>query len=379
MTKLSRRGAMSSLTRMGAMILPLATALPHRARAAGVTFTDAIGRTVTLKAPAERIVLTFNHEEFTAVGGAAAWQRVVGFNRRQWEVNRPSLWARMPKAIPNLTSIPDVGEIGEGSFKVETVLAQRPDLMVVIAYDYKASAAQIAQVEAAGIPVLVLDYQAQETAKHIAGTLALGAAIGETDRAKVLADLYRDKMAEITQRVAGKPMPRAYFELGAGGPGVIGNTYNGAMWGRMVQTAGGANIAAGKLPGPWAPMAPEAVLAAQPEFVFLTGSSWAKANGAIRTGYDADLETARARLRGYVARPGWDGLPAVRNSEVHALDAGLARALWDYTSMLYVAKRMHPAEFADADPVGELRRFHERFLPIAFEGEWMVCMAPAGA
>ena len=81
----------------------------------------------------------------------------------------------------------------------------------------------------------------------------------------------------------------------------------------------------------------------------------------------------------YVARPGWADLPAVRNGEVHAPDAGLARSLWDYTSMLYVAKRLHPDAFADADPVGELRRFHERFLPIAFEGEWMVRMAPAGA
>lgn len=368
-----------SLSRRTALILPLAIALPHRARAAGVTFTDAIGRTVTLRAPAERIVLGFQLEEFTAVAGAEGWRRVVGFNRRQWEVNRPSLWARMPKAIPNLTSLPDIGEMGEGTFKVETVLSLRPDLLVVIAYDYKAQAAQIAQVEAAGIPVLVLDYQAQEPAKHVAGALALGAAIGETDRARALADLYRDRMAEITRRIAGRPTPRAYFELGAGGPGVIGNTYNGAMWGRMVQTAGGANIADGKLPGPWAPMAPEAVLAAQPDFVFLTGSSWAKANGAIRTGYDADLETSRARLRGYVARPGWADLPAVRNGEVHALDAGLARSLWDFTSMLYVAKRLHPDVFADADPVGELRRYHERFLPIAFEGEWMVRMAPAGA
>lgn len=367
------------LSRRAALILPLATALPHRARAAGITLTDAIGRTVTLRAPAERIVLTFHPEEFTAIAGAEGWRRVVGFNRRQWEVNRPSLWSRMTRAIPSLATIPDVGALGEGTFKVETVLAQRPDLLVVIAYDHKASAAAIAQVEAAGIPVLVLDYQAQETASHVAGTLALGAATGETARAQALADLYRDRMADIARRTAGRPTPRAYFELGAGGPGVIGNSYNGAMWGRMVQAAGGANIAEGKLPGPWAPMAAEAVLAAQPEFIFLTGSSWARASGAIRTGYDADLETARARLRGYLARPGWADLPAVRRGEVHALDAGLARALWDFTAMQYVAKQMHPGAFADIDPVAELRDFHARYLPIAFEGEWMVRMAPAGA
>jgi iron complex transport system substrate-binding protein len=366
-------------SRRGAMLLPLAAALPHRARATGITLTDAIGRTLTLPAAAERIVLGFNLEEFTAVAGAGGWRRVVGFNRRQWEVNRPSLWARMSRAIPGLTSIADIGEIGEGTLKVETVLAQRPDLMVVIAHDYRASAAQIGRIEAAGIPVLVLDFQAQDPAKHIAGTLALGAVTGEPDRARALADLYRDRTDEIARRTAGRPRPRAYFELGAGGPGVIGNSYNGAMWGRMVQTSGGANIAEGRLPGPWAPMAAEAVLAAQPEFVFLAGSSWARATGAIRTGYDADLETARARLRGYLARPGWADLPAVRRNEVHALDAGLARSLWDFTAMQYIAGRLHPDAFTDIDPQAELRRFHERFLPIPFEGQWMVRSAPAGA
>lgn len=367
------------LTRRGAMILPLAAALPHRARAAGITVTDAIGRTVTLRAPAERIALSFHLEEFTAIAGAEGWRRVVGFNRKQWEVNRPSLWARMPKVIPALATLPDIGALGEGSFKVETVLAQRPDLLVVIAYDHKASAAQIAQVEAAGVPVLVLDYQAQETEKHVAGTLALGAAIGAPDRARALADLYRDSMADIARRVAGRPMPRTYFELGNGGPGTIGNSYNNAMWGRMVRDAGGANIAEGKLPGPWAPMAAEAVLAARPDFIFLTGSSWARAEGAIRTGYDADLETARVRLRGYLARPGWADLPASRNGELHALDAGIARALWDFTAIQYVAKAMHPDAMSDIDPVAGLRRFHDRFMPIPFEGQWMVRMAPPAA
>ncbi len=364
------------LSRRSALILPLATALPGRARAAMPPITDAIGRTITLKAPAERIVLGFNYEEFTAIGGVAAWDRVVGFNRRQWEVNRPSLWVRYQKAIPRLTGLTDIGEMENGTFSTETVLSLRPDLLVVIGYDYKANSAAMQQIEAAGVPILALDFQAQDTAKHIAGTLALGAAIGENDRARALADLYRDKVADIQRRVAGRTPPRAYFELGAGGPSVIGNTYNGAMWGRMVETAGGANIAAGKIAGPWAPMAPEAVLAARPEFVFLSGSSWAKAQGAIRTGYDVDLATARERLVGYTTRPGWSALPAVQSGNLHAMDAGLARALWDWTAMQYVAKQLHPAAFSDVDPQESLRAYHATYMPVPYEGTWMARLRP---
>ena len=360
-----------AISRRSALLLPLAAALPGRAHAAMPPIIDAMGRTVALKAPAERIALTFQYEEFTAVGGVAGWKRVVGFNRRQWAVNRTSLWNRYQKVIPNLAGLPDFGELGEGSFSLETLLGARPDLVVMIAYDFKANGPLVQKIEAAGIPILVLDFQAQDVAKHIAGTLALGAAIGENDRARDLAELYRRQTDDLARRIAGKPTPRAYFELGSGGPKVIGNTYNGAMWGRLVESAGGANVAAGKIAGPWGPMAPEALLAAQPEFVFLTGSAWANAEGAIRTGYDVDEKTARDRLLGYVNRPGWSTLPATKAGNVFAIDAGLARALWDWTAMQYIAKQLHPAEFADVDPLANLAKFHATYMPVPFEGTWM--------
>ena len=362
---------LTRISRRSALLLPLAAALPGRARAAMPPIMDALGRPVALRAPAERIVLGFNYEEFTAIGGVDGWKRVVGFDRKQWAVNQPSLWARYQQAIPGLADLPDIGVMGEDTFSMERLLALRPDLLVVIAYDYKADGPLMQRIEAAGIPILVLDFQAQETAKHIAGTLALGAAIGQSARARELVDLYRRQTDDVARRIAGKPMPRAYFELGAGGPGVIGNTYNGAMWGRMVENAGGANVAAGKISGPWGPMAPEALLAAQPEFIFLTGSSYANAQGAIRTGYDVDADTARQRLIGYTKRPGWGTLPAVQAGNVYALDAGLARALWDWTAMQYVAKQLHPDAFADVDPLANLAKYHASYMPVPFEGTWM--------
>jgi ABC-type Fe3+-hydroxamate transport system substrate-binding protein len=369
----------TKLSRRSALLLPLAAAMPGRARAALPPITDAISRTVTLKAPAERIVLGFNYEEFTAIGGIAAWQRVVGFDKKQWSVNRPSLWTRYQKVIPGLATLTDIGAMEDDGFSMETFLSLRPDLFVMIAYDYKAYAPLVKQIEDAGIPILVLDFQAQDLAKHIAGTLALGAAIGADDRARALADLYRDKVADVSRRVAGLPQPHTYFELGSAGPGKIGNTYNGAMWGRLVEFTGGANVAAGKIPGPWAPMAAEAVLAAQPDFIFLTGSAWTLAPGAIRTGYDVDAATARDRLQGYLARPGWADLPAARAGNVFAIDAGLARALWDWTAMQYIAKQLHPAAFADVDPLKSLRDYHATYLPVAFEGTWMIRLREGSA
>jgi len=369
----------TDISRRSALILPLAAALPGRARAAMPPITDALGRSLTLKAPAERIVVGFNFEEFTAVAGTAGWDRVVGLDRQQWEGNRRASWIRYQAAIPRLATLADIGDTERDTFSVERVLSLRPDLMITLAAGYASRAPLMAQLEQAGVPILVVDYNAQTLEKHVASTRALGQATGNDARAQALADLYAKQLGDIQRRVAGRPRPKTYIELGYGGAGVIGNTYSNAMWGRMIEFAGGTNIATGHIPTGWAPMSAEYVLAAAPEHVFITASSWANAPNAARAGYDYDIDTTRRTLAPYAARPGWGALPAIRANELHAIEAGLSRSLWDWVGTQYIAKQLHPDMFADIDPVESLRRYHERFLPVTFEGTWMARLVPTPA
>ena len=363
------------LSRRAVAALPLAAALPtiavRRARAALPPITDAAGRMVVLPGPAQRIVLGFNFEEFTAVVGADGWKRVVGFDKRQWATNRPTTWERYKAVIPGLADIPDVGDTETGSFSAERVMALRPDLLIMLAVGYALRASEMAQIEAAGVPILLVDYNAQTLAKHVAGTLAMGQATGNEDRARALVELYTTKVADIRKRVEGLPAPKGYVENGSAGPGTFGNTYNDAMWGRMLQTAGGTNIAAGRIPTGWAPLAPETVLAAMPDQVFLLGASWASSPAAVKAGFGVSEADARRSIAPYADRPGWSALLAVRNRELHVIETSLARSLWDWTATEYIAKSLHPERFADVDPVADLRRYHERFLPVAFDGCWM--------
>jgi iron complex transport system substrate-binding protein len=62
-----------------------------------------------------------------------------------------------------------------------------------------------------------------------------------------------------------------------------------------------------------------------------------------------------------------------------AVEHGLCRALFDYAATYFLAKQLHADRFADIDPVEELRRYHEQFLPVRFEGTWMLRFAPAPA
>jgi ABC-type Fe3+-hydroxamate transport system substrate-binding protein len=72
----------AQLTRRAVLALPLVATLPRPAQAA-ISITDAVGRKVELTKPAERVVIAFYLEEFTAIGGAAGWERVVGFRKHQ--------------------------------------------------------------------------------------------------------------------------------------------------------------------------------------------------------------------------------------------------------------------------------------------------------
>jgi ABC-type Fe3+-hydroxamate transport system substrate-binding protein len=340
--------------------------------AAPPPITDALGRTVTLKAPAARIVLGFNYEEYTAVAGPEGWNRVVGFARTLWSDWRPSVFRRYLVPIPRLADLPDVGNTEDGNFSLEKVLSLRPDLVIMAEWSFSNLTAQVQQLEALGIPVMVIDYNAEIPERHVASTIALGIATGNEERARTLAALYTDKLADIRKRAAAAGgAPKVYIELGQGGADTIGNTYWKSMWGRLFDQIGADNIAANHIAGGWGPLNPEYVLAADPEAIFIAGSSWVGKPNAVQTGFDADLATTRASLAPYAKRQGWPELKALRNGQLFAVEHGLSRALFDYTATYFIAKQIFPTTFSDIDPVEELRRYHERFLPVTFQGTWM--------
>ena len=358
------------------LLLGALAALPLPAFAQAPSITDALGREVSLAAPPRRVVMTFNYEEFTAIAGVEAWQRVVGMNRVVWEGWRPAIFARYRAVIPNLATLPDVGNTDEGTFSAEKVISLRPDLLMVPAWLWNAAPTACEQIAAAGIPILVFDYNAQTLERHVASTRAIGAAMGSLDRAEELAERYRRNTGTIVERAtraAGPDKPRVHLELGQGGAETIGNSYPPAnMWGRLFERLGARNIAAGRIPGSYGPIPAEAVLAADPQFIFIGASSWANRPKAVRTGYDVPPEVTRASLAPYAQRPGWAGLSAIRAGELHAMEHGLCRTLFDDTALLYMAKRFYPAAFANDDPVAALADYHARYLPVAFSGTWML-------
>ena len=343
------------------------------AQAKTITVTDTLGRKVDVPASAKRILLGFYFEDFYAIGGKNAYDKVVAISKPAWRDWRYSQWQAYVAANPDIAKLVDVGEVDSGTFSIETAVSARPDVAIIAAWQYRGLGEGVAKLEASGIPVVVADYNAQTVEKHTISTIMIGKILGQENRARKLADEYANAVRDVEERVlkAGGEPKRVYIELGNKGAAEYGNSYSGHMWGGVINLAGGKNIALGKI-AKWAPLNPEYVLASDPEAIFIAGSYWKNKKKAVLMGFGVKTEQTFERLSPYLSRPGWPNLTAVRDGEVHALYHGGARTLYDYTFLQYIAKVLYPEAFADIDPLKNHQRFYEAYLPIRTDGVFMI-------
>ncbi|WP_371225798.1 ABC transporter substrate-binding protein [Roseovarius sp. 2305UL8-3] len=363
---------LSSFTRgVAAAALAASFALPVWANT--ITVTDTLDRSVEIPENPERILLGFYYEDFMAVGGPDAYDRVVAISKDTWEGWRNLQWQTYAAAIPRLNELADVGEVESGTFSLEAVIAAEPDVALMAAWQYNALGEMADRIEAAGIPVVVLDYNAQTVEKHVESTLLLGQIMGAEARAQTLADEYAGEVGKIMESLASIPegaAPKVYVELGRKGKDEIDNSYSGTQWGTVITQLGATNIADGQISS-WGQLSPEYVLAQNPEVIMLAGSGWAGRDQAVIMGPGVDSALTHERMAAYMERPGWADLEAVKNGDVFGIYHGGNRTLYDYAFLQFLAKAMYPDTFADLDPQASLDRFFETYMPITFKGTYM--------
>lgn len=340
---------------------------------AGITVTDLKGREVTIAEPAKRVLLGFYYEDFMAVAGPGAMDRVVAVSLAPWKDWRPKQYEAYLSAIPSIARLTDVGDTETSTFSIEKVIAARPDLAILAAWQYDALGESTTLLEQAGIPVVVIDYNAQTLEKHVQSTLVLGQVLGSEERAERLAALYTAAIEDTLTRVkkAGPSSKKVYIELAKKGPSEVGNSYGNGMWGGVIDMVGGINIAKGQVEN-WGPLSPEYVLDQKPDVIVLAGSEWLSAPAAVLVGFGAGKALANQRMAAYLGRAGWSELPAVKSGDVYAVYHGGARTLSDFIYVQFLAKVLHPEAFGDIDPEAGIRKFYADWLPVAAEGVFVL-------
>jgi iron complex transport system substrate-binding protein len=370
------------VARRGFLALSAAAMLPPlQARAAGpVQVTDITGRTVTVRAPAQRLIQGEGRQTYliAALDRENPFGRTVGWrdDLRKADLDGYTFYEQK---YPQIARIPSFGGWKDGAFDIEQVISLRPDVVVMnleskVAID---DGGLIGKLERVGIPVVFTDFREKPFENAERSIAIMAQLLGREAQGQVLIDYRAAQIARVTDRLRGfsGPRPKVMIERAAGYDESCCMSFGDENFGRMVSMAGGDNLAANLIPGTFGVINPEQVVAARPDVVIATGANWKlfTPEGAwVGVGPGADQDLARARLRKLMERPAYRTLPVATSGRVHAIWHQFYDSPYQFVAIQVIAKWLHPELFADLDPDATFREFHERFLPLPYRpGYWV--------
>lgn len=345
-----------------------------------IEITDVSGQTVTLKKPAERVVVQLSATggafmTIAALEGKDVAKTIVGMDPYLSKF-RTDMWDHYKTDVPELEKIPLIGNVNDKTFDVEKVIALNPDVIFIPLYvkdqyeaDYKP------KMDAAGIPTIYIDYHAEKLENHQKSIEAIGKALGKEDRAEEIKKFYTDHYNNVMDRLSKitKPKPTVYIETGNEGPEGLGYAYNDKVaWGALATKVRGDLITKDVVKSA-GPVNPEFILERNPDIIMIMGSYWPKKPTSMRLGFDTDEAHSQELLKAFTTeRQGWPELKAVKDKKVYSAHHGLPREVYDVAVFEYLAKTFYPEEFNDVDPEATLKEFYDKFLPFSYGGIWFM-------
>jgi iron complex transport system substrate-binding protein len=266
---------------------PTATPVPT-ATPASLSFTDGLGRTITLSGAAQRVVslAPSNTEILYAVGAGA---QTIGRDE----------FSDYPAEVKNL---PAVGG-SFGKYDLEKIVSLKPDLVLAAEINTPEQVKAIADlgltVYLLPNPVTLLEmYGNLETVARLTGHEAETAVLIESLKARVLAVVEKAKMN------ADNEKPLVYYELDATDPSAPFTAGAGTFVDALITLAGGQNVGS-SLDSPWAQISAEKLIELNPVIILLGDAAYGTTPESV------------------AARPGWKTIDAVKNSNIYPLDDNL--------------------------------------------------------
>ncbi len=320
-------------------VQPPASSPPQAAGAATeIVVTDALGRTVTLPQPPERVVLT-GRGLFMIANAIYAFpevsDRIVGMG----QTNQGS--ANFIQLID-----PDYAQkaVLERDAGAEQIAALQPDLVIM-----KSTMAESlgAPIEALGIPVVYVDLETPE--QYWQDMAVLGQLFQSEARAAEIIAYYQSKLQQIETAVADAARPRTLVLYYNDRDGAVAFNVPPLNWMQttMVEIAGGEPVWADANPGGgWTQVTLEQIAAWDPDQIHIIS-------------YFRNPSEVVAELK---ADPNWQALRAVQEDALYAFPGDLY--IWaqpDVRWLLgvtWLAGKLHPDRFPDLDMLAEVESFY---------------------
>lgn len=249
------------------------------------TFTDGLGREVTLDGPAQRIVsiAPSNTEILFAIG---AGDQLVGRDE----------FSDYPEAAGSVTNIGSAFQ----ELNTELIVSLEPDLVLAAEIN---TPEQVKELEDLGITVYYLNNPHTLEEMYVNLEIASQLTGHEADVTALIASL-KERVAAVDEKVATvSAHPTVFYELDSTDPAKPFTAGKDTFITLLIERAGGANIAADLESYPQ--MSLEQIVAADPDLIILGDSMW---------GITPEM---------VASRPGWENLSAVKNGKVVPFDDNL--------------------------------------------------------
>jgi len=355
---------------------------PHSNAKETITITDLAGRTVTLSTPVQHLILGVGR--FLPTLGLFDQddpaKRVVGM-MGEFEKLDPAGYAQYVKHFPHINDIPKIGGNGEATFSAEKAFSVKPDVALFGMGSGHGpndkSATVIAQLEAAGIPVIVLDFRVEPLENTQKSIEILGRILGQKDRATEFLTFYNTRLNLIETRLKDvTERPRVFIEAHAGMLPQCCRSFGRKMMGRFIEWAGGINAFGDLIPGAVAEVNQEQLLVTQPDIYIATavGSQMTmdKTPNIIALGAGTQKEAALKTFENVLNRPGISRLDAVKNGHSYSIWHHFYNTPMNIAAVEVMAKWFHPDLFKDLDPDKTLKTYFDKFQAVPLDGVYWI-------
>ncbi|MHC8945292.1 ABC transporter substrate-binding protein [Advenella incenata] len=351
----------------------LLVSLPASAQ---IEITDQAGRTVRLAQPAQRIFFS-EPGDFTVMAMLEEnpARRIVAWNR--WRLDKHTLdhWRSIdPVAFDKINQMVIDGP---QNLNAEMLIANQPDL-VVLDHFFANAKQTIARLEQAGIPVAVLNLEADLRERNATeGIEKMAILIGREQRGREVADFIVSHVQRITQRVAKlkqqqAALPTVLMEPHAGTGPCCMSVGSGVLMGDLIVMAGGRLLGSEIVEGLSAQLSAEYVIASDPEVYIGTGGRHIEARGGLLLGPDVDPAASRASLQRVTQRVGIAQTSAARNQRSY----GIWHSGYPIVNLELIATWLHPELFSDVDPMATLAQINQRFMAKPLTGTFWITPNP---
>lgn len=347
---------------------------------ADVAVTDLAGRTVKIPDRVDRVLLGEGRmlPALAIVESGDPSRRLVGM-MGDFEQLDAAGYAQWQARFPHLKDVPRIGRSQSGSFSDERALALRPQVAIFgLGGGHGPSERDretLARLEAAGVAIVFVDFRHDPLGNTPRSMTLLGQVFGAPKQAAAFNTYWQQQLDLVQQRLkqAKAPAPTVFLESRVGLSSGCCDTMTG-MLGRLLDAAGGNNIAKPLIPGEHGTLNPEFLLAKQPDVYIGTAvgsmQTVQSAPQRIALGAGVPADVARRSLEHVLQRPKIASLRAVREGRAHAVWHHFYNSPFNVVAVQAMAKWLHPDLFADLDPRRTQEEMYRRFQPIALQGEY---------